>query len=282
MVRARRNSGHIIAGWRDRPSYHLPLFGFAILAKGWQSTLIAVAMTRKRNSAPDQSSDPIAAKVPTVRPKEQVVRQRSEQKRAIETRERIIEAAIDEFASRGFEGASARTIAEHAGVRHTMVTYHFNGKEGLWRAVMDRMSRTFTVSQFERLEGLRGVDEALQLRLLLEEFARYSAHNPNLHKLMTHAANRSSPDIEILVSEYVLEYFQMIANLIESAQKKGLFVQGDPNHLHYLFIGAVTRIFMQSPEVERVIQQSPFDPLFITKHVEACLGLFFVHAPVHR
>ena len=211
-----------------------------------------------------------------------VQRQRGEQQRAVDTRERIIAAATEEFASRGFEGASARTIAENAGVRHTMVTYHFDGKEGLWQAVMDRMVRTFTARQAERLDGLRGVDDVIQLRLLLEEFVRYSASDPNLHKLMTHAASRASPELNRLVSDYLHDYFNMVALLIASAQNKGLFVQGDPNHLHYLFIGAATRIFMQSPEVELVIGQSPLDPAFIARHVEACLSLFFVTKPGKR
>lgn len=207
-------------------------------------------------------------------------RQRGEQQRAIETRERIIAAATEEFASRGYEGASARTVAENAGARHTMVTYHFNGKEGLWQAVMDRLVRAFTSQQLERLEGLRGVDEVVQLRLLLEEFIRYSASDLNLHKLMGHAASRASPEIETMVSDYLRDYFNVIADLIGRAQKKGAFVAGDPHHLHYIFIGAATRIFMQSPEVTKVIGRSPLEADFIDSHVETCLALFFRAKPI--
>ncbi|WP_313802162.1 TetR/AcrR family transcriptional regulator [Sphingobium sp.] len=202
-------------------------------------------------------------------------RVRKEQQRAIETRERIIDAAIEEFARHGFEGVSTRSVSINAGTRHTLVTYHFEGKEGLWYAVMDRVVRSFTTQQQERLEGLRGVDEVVQLRLLLEEFVRYSARDPRLHKLMSHAASEASPQLERMMAEYLGSYFKMIARLIKAAQVKGAFVAGDPNHLHYLFIGAATRIFMQSPEVNRVMGESPFDPGFIDRHVAACLDLFF-------
>jgi bifunctional ADP-heptose synthase (sugar kinase/adenylyltransferase) len=147
---------------------------------------------------------------------------------------------------------------------------------------MDRLVRTFTTRQAERLDGLRGVDDVVKLRLLLEEFVRYSAADPNLHKLMTHAASRASPELDRLVSDYLHDYFKMIAMLIEKAQTKGQFVDGDPNHLHYLFIGAATRIFMQSPEVERVVGRSPLDPDFVVQHVEACMRLFFVEKPSRR
>lgn len=206
-------------------------------------------------------------------------RQRGEQQRAIETRERIIAAATEEFVSQGYDGASVRNVAERAGARHTMVTYHFNGKEGLWQAVMDRLVRTFNSQQMERLEGLRGVSEVVQLRLLFEEFIRYSASDLNLHKLMGHAANRTSPEIDTMVSDYLQEYFNTIAELITRAQKRGAFVAGEPHHLHYIFIGAATRIFMQSPEVTKVMGRSPLEPSFIDQHIETCLRLFFIDNP---
>lgn len=202
-------------------------------------------------------------------------RQRGEQQRAVETREKIIDAAEQEFANRGYEGASTREIARRAGVQHTMISYHFSGKDGLWQAVFDRVSGEFTRLQRERLEGLRGVDNKTKLRLLLEEFIRYSADNLNLHKLMTLAATESSPRLDNIVSTYIADYFKLISDLIGDVQKDGHFVEGDPNHLHYLFIGAATRIFMQSHEVARVIGRSPLEAAFVDMHVEKCLSLFF-------
>lgn len=211
----------------------------------------------------------------TIKRNRSTTRIRKEQQRAIDTRERIIEAAIQEFAAHGFEGASTRTVANNAGVRHTLVTYHFEGKDGLWRAVMDRVVQSFTKLQSERLEGLRGVDEVVQLRLLLEEFVRYSAQDIKLHHLMSHAASAASPQIDKLVTDYLGSYFNMIAGLIKAVQRKGAFVEGDPHHLHYLFIGAATRIFMQAAEASRMMGRSPLDPDFVDRHVEQCIGLFF-------
>lgn len=202
-------------------------------------------------------------------------RRRAEQQRAIETREKIIAAAETEFVTRGFEGASTREIAKQAGVQHTMVPYHFESKDGLWQAVLDRLIRNFTELQHARLEGLRGVDSRTQLRLLFEEFIRYSAANLNLHKLMTAASAGTGPQIDTIVTDYLSDYFGLIAELIAEVQKDGGFVKGDPNHLHYLFIGAATRIFMQSREVARMIGRSPLDPEFVDLHIEQCFELFF-------
>jgi TetR/AcrR family transcriptional regulator, regulator of cefoperazone and chloramphenicol sensitivity len=54
--------------------------------------------------------------------------------RGDETRQRIIDAAIELFGDHGFEGASTRDIATRAGVNAPALQYYFENKEGLYRA----------------------------------------------------------------------------------------------------------------------------------------------------
>lgn len=51
-----------------------------------------------------------------------------------ETHARIIDAAIGLFGERGFEAASTREIARRAGILAPLLNYHFENKEGLYRA----------------------------------------------------------------------------------------------------------------------------------------------------
>jgi len=53
---------------------------------------------------------------------------------AEETRGRILEAASELFAQRGFEGASVRQIATGAGVSLGMIRHYYGSKDGLYRA----------------------------------------------------------------------------------------------------------------------------------------------------
>lgn len=52
------------------------------------------------------------------------------------TRERIMAAALKEFAARGFAGARTDAIAHRAHVNERMIFYCFESKEGLYRAVL--------------------------------------------------------------------------------------------------------------------------------------------------
>ncbi len=51
-------------------------------------------------------------------------------------RERLLETAIDVFGKQGFSGATTRMIASAAEVNISAIPYYFNGKEGLYHAVV--------------------------------------------------------------------------------------------------------------------------------------------------
>jgi TetR/AcrR family transcriptional regulator len=62
------------------------------------------------------------------------VRERNPQR----SRERILAAALAEFAAKGFSGARVDAIARRAGLNKQLISHHFGGKLGLYRAVMSR------------------------------------------------------------------------------------------------------------------------------------------------
>jgi len=54
-------------------------------------------------------------------------------------RARIIQAAIDEFAARGFKGASMDAIAARTDTTRALINYYFGGKEKLYIAVLEQV-----------------------------------------------------------------------------------------------------------------------------------------------
>ena len=60
------------------------------------------------------------------------------QRDAERTRQRILDAALAEFADKGYAGARVRAIAERAGANAQLISYYFGGKEGLYRELLHR------------------------------------------------------------------------------------------------------------------------------------------------
>jgi len=80
----------------------------------------------------------------------------AQRKSADERREAVLEAALEEFAARGLDGASTEAIAAKAGISQPYVFRLFGTKKELFMAVIGRCFRQ-TLELFQRAaEGRRG------------------------------------------------------------------------------------------------------------------------------
>lgn len=202
-------------------------------------------------------------------------RTRARQQRAEDTRQAILDAATIEFADNGYDGAATRAVAARAGVNQPLVTYHFGSKEGLWRAVIQALIADYRTQYEAHLTEVTDLEPVARLRVIQEEFIRFSANGTVFHQIMAHVARKPSEQLTWMVEEYLRDVYETRAELIRAAQAAGKYVAGDPFHLQYLFLGAVTRIYLLAAEVEQVAGFSPSDPDFLDEHVRVCLSLFF-------
>ncbi len=87
-----------------------------------------------------------------------------------DTKNRIMDAALDLFAKKGFDGTTVREICSKAGVNVALVNYHFKSKEGLYEACLQRM---FFVAGGPRLASLdKDVKDAAGWRRALTAWVR--------------------------------------------------------------------------------------------------------------
>ena len=60
-----------------------------------------------------------------------------EDRRGAVRRQKILRAAVEAFADKGFDAASTRDIARRAGIEQGLLTYHFPSKRALWCSAAD-------------------------------------------------------------------------------------------------------------------------------------------------
>jgi TetR/AcrR family transcriptional regulator, regulator of cefoperazone and chloramphenicol sensitivity len=73
--------------------------------------------------------------------------------RGEETRARIIDVALKLFGKYGFEGASTRDIAKHAGVNTPALQYYFDNKEGVYFACVEHIVARVWEHMAEVIDG---------------------------------------------------------------------------------------------------------------------------------
>ncbi len=199
---------------------------------------------------------------------------RRPQRRALETRARLIQSAIGEFAEKGFEGASTGEIASRAGVAQSAVPYHFGTKDLLWKAAGDALFELLRDRLTARLEGLQGVDVVTTARLLLAEFVRFAADHPELHRFMLQEGTGPSERLEWLVAKHIASMGALLAGMLQGIESAGGPSLGPPSHVFYVLIGAVSTPYALAPQVSLTTGQDPFSEEYIKTHTEMIVRLF--------
>jgi TetR/AcrR family transcriptional regulator, regulator of cefoperazone and chloramphenicol sensitivity len=96
--------------------------------------------------------------------------------RGDETRQRIIDAAVQLFGEHGFDGASTRDIAAAAGVNAPALQYYFENKEGLYKAcaeyITDDMQARYAPTMKHASEVLKNHADT---DTLIEAYLRFQA-----------------------------------------------------------------------------------------------------------
>lgn len=191
------------------------------------------------------------------------------------TRRRILEAALDLFADRSFDGASTRDIAERAGVSQPSLAYHFRSKEELWRAAVDEVFAELVATLEGRIDGLRGVDPATTARLVMREFILFAATHPQLHRIISQESSCEGERSEYLVEQHIRPLFDRTTAVFAALSVSGAVPDVAPALLYYILTGAGATLFVHAAAFRRLTGQDPFAPATVEAHADAVIGLLF-------
>ena len=105
-------------------------------------------------------------------------------RRTVSTGERLLSAALNAFATTGFEGTSMRQIERMAGVERGLAGYHFGSKQELWNRAVDALFNRYT-DELESLRiALRDVPQHEATSAMLMAYARFTASNPEFFRIL--------------------------------------------------------------------------------------------------
>jgi AcrR family transcriptional regulator len=191
------------------------------------------------------------------------------------TRQRVLAAALEIFAERGFDGASTREIAARAGVTQPLLNYHFSSKDDLWRAAVDGIFAELQQVLQARAEGLRGVDELTTAKLLAREFIYFSARRPQLHRIITGECKTDGPRLDWLTERHTRPLYEATTTMFTRLAAAGHVAPIPPAHAYYILTGAGPTIFVLAPECRRLSGLDPTDDSVIEAHADAVITLLF-------
>src|ERR1700684_4013651 len=154
-------------------------------------------------------------------------RKRAEQQRSVETRAAILDAAIAEFAERGFEGASIRAIADRLGLQHPLITYHYRSKDILWRAAAEHAFAQIKAGWDISAPENSDLPPLARLRAEYETLFRYTVAFPEFHRFMRQEALTSNPRLKWVAETVLAPLLGRLVPQIVAAQEMGVLPRID-------------------------------------------------------
>ena len=162
----------------------------------------------------------------------------------------ILEAAVKLFAEQGYDGVSMRAVALEAGVSKSNIYHHFESKEALYLAIMQRSAENLAEMVEHLAEDKGEFDERLR------EFARaHLAHlfeNATTLRLTLRELFDGEPRWQrIMVEQVVGSIYERLIQIFDRGQKAGLLRPGlDPELCAFLILGA-DLFYFQSFELQK-------------------------------
>ncbi len=158
------------------------------------------------------------------------------------SRERILTAARELFAARGFKGTTTAAIARIAGVNEALIFRHFPAKRDLFTAILRDKLEDESLARLIDATECRGISVEDALRLVARRFAE--AFDPVFLRLYYHSALEAHALADAFYDQFVSRFIRLVEQLIDRGIKEGRFRQVDTAIAARAFTGMLRSYFL--------------------------------------
>ena len=164
---------------------------------------------------------------------------------AKDTKERILMAALDMFSQNGYAGTNIRELAAYLGMGKSSLYRHFESKEAIWNALLDRMIAYYG-ERFGSVEHLPPVPDSL------EDFVSMTMRMVNLtirdeqivktRKVLTLEQYRDERARDLATKHFLTGLTEMFTRIFSVMMEKGLLKKDDPAMLAFSYIAPISAL----------------------------------------
>ena len=187
-----------------------------------------------------------------------------------ERKERIVRAAEDLFAKKGFKGATTKEVAKAAGISEAVIFRHFADKSGLYEAIINRCcnDKHGNLKLETRLKGKSGREAFIAIALY---FLELYAEDTTFARLLLFSALERHKFSDMFIESRGIETLELVCNLIKDGIRRGEFRKIDPELSARAFLGMVLHYCM----TQEILGFKRFFSRPRKKVASAFAGIFF-------
>ncbi len=196
-------------------------------------------------------------------------------KQPADIRERLIEAARQQFAREGFDAASVRDITARAHANLGAITYHFGSKEALYHAVIER----FATPLADRIAAisLEAGPPLERLAAAARAFMEHIWSHPEMPRLMVRELGSDRP-LPPPIAQVIRRNLDSFTRIIREGQADGTIRPGEPHLFAMTIAGQPLFLALAARAIRQAIGTDPGDPAMrelIATHVMATIKAAF-------
>lgn len=156
-----------------------------------------------------------------------------------QTKEKILESALDEFSAHGLAGARVDKIAEAAGVNKAMIYYYFTSKEALFNNLF-QAEMELLKQEIASILQQRDTTSAVDMTVAVKELLRYVTSRKKLLKVLISETTRQDSHLP-----YLFQLLDMTTAIgLETARKTGRALPEEAEPIfHEFFSGLLPLIY---------------------------------------
>jgi len=173
---------------------------------------------------------------------------------SVQTRERIVRAAKEEFALRGYHGTQISHIVKRAGVARGTFYLYFKSKEELFKELLKGVIEDLR-SLIKPVDPLR--DPLPQVEENLRRVIDYALKNEELARIILYRA--CEPEFAEPLQSFFSELTSMVKKSLERGMNMGLLREHDPEVVAAVVIGGVKEV------VKELLEGSKREPKEVAK-----------------
>jgi len=187
----------------------------------------------------------------------------------ISSEEKVIAAAVTEFAAHGYDGARVDVIAEKAEVNKAMIYYHFKSKEMLY----ERILKDITEDIFSRIqESAVGDGDPLDVFYsIINGYIKMlnSFDRAVLQIMLREMASGGVHFRKIAIPSLAVPVLSLVEPLIKSAMEKGRMRKVNPYYTFMQIIGGIIFFnIMKIPMEGSVLEKTVFKEGYLEEYSE--------------
>lgn len=185
-----------------------------------------------------------------------------------DSKELLLEAAKRVFAAKGYEGATVKDLADEAGVNVSLVSYHFGGKENLYKTCLEGFGLARVDAVKRILKAPTSKEEfRVRLRLFGEDLLEIHRKEPHTCKIVQTAIDMINAVTLDVFKNVFFNMFATLRDFIIAAQGNGLIKKGlDPEIAAAMMFGGLMHM-MRSQEIAKAMGMKTLDDEAHSAHV---------------